>query len=63
MMLFNVVGIESLMNQTPLLILDYRFSRLFNRWKECFKFDPLSSIVSLFDKIENNFNLYRTNEF
>jgi glycosyltransferase involved in cell wall biosynthesis len=62
---FNVVGIESLMNQTPLLISNTTgLADYLTDGKECFKFDPnVSSMVSLFDKIENNFNLYEQMSF
>jgi glycosyltransferase involved in cell wall biosynthesis len=55
----NMVGIESMMNFTPLLISnstglsDYLIER-----RECFKFDSnVESIVKLFDKVEMNFDM------
>jgi glycosyltransferase involved in cell wall biosynthesis len=62
---FNVVGIESMMNQTPLLI-SYTtgLADYLTDGKECFKFEPnVDSMVSLFDKIEKNFNLYKQMSF
>lgn len=62
---FNVVGIESMMNQTPLLI-SYTtgLADYLTDGKECFKFEPnVDSMVSLFNKIENNFNLYEQMSF
>jgi glycosyltransferase involved in cell wall biosynthesis len=62
---FNVVGIESMMNQTPLLI-SYTtgLADYLTDGTECFKFEPnVDSMVSLFDKIENNFNLYHQMSF
>jgi glycosyltransferase involved in cell wall biosynthesis len=54
------VGLESIMNKTPLLIsrttglTDYLIDG-----KECFKFEPnIDAMVSLFERVENNFNLY-----
>jgi glycosyltransferase involved in cell wall biosynthesis len=54
------VGLESMMNQTPLLISStIGLASYLIDGKECFKFEPnIDSMVSLFDKIENNFNLY-----
>lgn len=59
------VGLESMMNQTPLLISNTTgLADYLTDGKECFKFEPnLDSIVSLFDKIENNFNLYEQMSF
>ncbi|WP_157802157.1 glycosyltransferase family 4 protein [Flavobacterium sp. 1] len=54
----NMVGVESMMNFTPLLIsnstglTDYLIDG-----KECFKFDSnIDSIVSLFEKVKKNFD-------
>jgi glycosyltransferase involved in cell wall biosynthesis len=54
------VGLESMMNQTPLLLSDtIGLASYLTEGKECFKFAPnVNSMVSLFNKIENNFNLY-----
>ena len=54
----NMVGIESMMNFTPLLISNSTgLSEYLIDGKECFKFDPnLDSIVALFEKVESNFN-------
>jgi glycosyltransferase involved in cell wall biosynthesis len=54
------VGLESMMNQTPLLLSNtIGLASYLTDGKECFKFEPnVDSMVSLFDKIENNFNLY-----
>ena len=56
---FNVVGIESMMNQTPLLISTTTgLAHYLTEGKECFKFVPtIDSMVELFDKVEHNFNL------
>lgn len=56
---FNVVGIESMMNQTPLLISNTTgLAHYLTEGKECFKFAPtIDSMVELFDKVENNFHL------
>ena len=58
------VGLESLMNQTPLLIsnntglTDYLVDG-----KDCFKFDPtIDSMVSLFEKIETKFDCFEQME-
>ncbi|MCK8141908.1 glycosyltransferase family 4 protein [Flavobacterium sp. I-SCBP12n] len=53
---FNVVGVESLMNQTPLLISnEVGLADYLTDGKECFKFDPnIDSMVSLFSRVENN---------
>lgn len=62
---FNVVGIESMMNQTPLLI-SYTtgLADYLTDGKECFKFEPnVDSMVSLFDKIEKNLYLYHQMSF
>lgn len=52
------VGLESLMNQTPLLISNTTgLAEYLTEGKECFKFDPtVHDIVRLFDKIEQNVN-------
>jgi glycosyltransferase involved in cell wall biosynthesis len=62
---FNVVGIESMMNQTPLVISNTSgLADYLTDGKECFKFEPnVDSMVLLFDKIENNFNLYEQMSF
>jgi glycosyltransferase involved in cell wall biosynthesis len=59
------VGLESMMNQTPLLISNtIGLASYLTEGKECFKFEPnVDSMVSLFDKIENNFNLYQQMSF
>ena len=56
---FNVVGIESMMNQTPLLISNTTgLAHYLSEGKECFKFDSnVDSIMKLFEKVENNFHL------
>ena len=56
---FNVVGIESMMNQTPLLISNTTgLSEYLIDGKECYKFDStIDSMVLLFEKVENNFQL------
>jgi hypothetical protein len=46
------------MNQTPLLILTTGLADYLTDGKNVLNLIPTSSIVSLFDKIENNFNLY-----
>jgi glycosyltransferase involved in cell wall biosynthesis len=53
------VGIESLMNKTPLLISNSTgLTHYLIDGKECFKFDSnIDSIVSLFEKVERNFNM------
>ncbi|MFV8464673.1 glycosyltransferase family 4 protein [Flavobacterium sp. LB1P62] len=53
------VGLESMMNQTPLLISNtIGLASYLIEGKECFKFEPnVDSMISLFDKIENSFNL------
>lgn len=55
---FNVVGIESMMNQTPLLISNTAgLAQYLTEGKECFKFDPnIEAMIALFDKVERNFN-------
>jgi glycosyltransferase involved in cell wall biosynthesis len=52
------VGLESMMNQTPLLVSNtIGLASYLTDGKDCFKFEPnVNSMVSLFDKIENNFN-------
>ncbi len=59
------VGLESMMNQTPLLISNtIGLSSYLIDGKECFKFEPnVDSMVLLFDKIENSFNLYEQMSF
>ncbi|MFV8271441.1 glycosyltransferase family 4 protein [Flavobacterium sp. GT2N3] len=59
------VGLESMMNQTPLLLSNtIGLASYLTDGKECFKFEPsIDSMVSLFDKIENNFNLYEQMSF
>lgn len=59
------VGLESMMNQTPLLISNtIGLASYLTDGKECFKFEPnVDSMVSLFDKIENNFNLQEQMSF
>lgn len=55
---FNVVGIESMMNQTPLLISNTTgLTDYLTDGKECFKFDAnVASMVLLFERVESNFN-------
>ena len=55
---FNVVGIESMMNQTPLLISNTTgLADYLTDGKECFKFDSnIASMVLLFGKVESNFD-------
>ena len=52
------VGLESLMNQTPLLISNNTgLTRYLVDEKDCFKFDAtIDSMVSLFEKVENKFD-------
>jgi glycosyltransferase involved in cell wall biosynthesis len=59
------VGLESMMNQTPLLLSDtIGLASYLTEGKECFKFAPnVNSMVSLFNKIENNLNLYEQMSF
>ena len=54
------VGLESLMNQTPLLISNNTgLTRYLVDEKDCFKFDAtIDSMVSLFEKVENKFDCY-----
>ncbi|MRX67886.1 Glycosyltransferase involved in cell wall bisynthesis [Flavobacterium resistens] len=54
------VGLESLMNSTPLLISNFTgLANYLQDGLDCFKFDPnLESMVSLFNKVENNFPKY-----
>ena len=56
---FNVVGIESMMNQTPLLISNTTgLSEYLIDGKECYKFDAtIDSMILLFERVENNFQL------
>lgn len=55
---FNVVGIESMMNQTPLLISNTTgLADYLTDGKECFKFDSnIASMVLLFSRVESNFD-------
>ena len=57
---FNVVGIESIMNQTPLLLSTRTgLSHYLVDGKECYKFDPtVESMIDLFKKVEDNFHCY-----
>jgi glycosyltransferase involved in cell wall biosynthesis len=59
------VGLESMMNQTPLLLSNtIGLASYLTEGKECFKFEPnIDSMVLLFDKIEKNFNLYEQMSF
>ena len=52
------VGLESMMNQTPLLISNTTgLSDYLIDGKECFKFDStIDSMMLLFERVENNFN-------
>lgn len=54
----NMVGIESIMNQTPLLISNTTgLANYLEDGKECFKFDSnLKSMILLFHKVEKNFD-------
>lgn len=56
----NMVGVESMMNFTPLLISNSTgLSEYLIDGKECFKFDSnVDSIVELFEKVESNFDLH-----
>jgi glycosyltransferase involved in cell wall biosynthesis len=56
---FNVVGIEAMMNQTPLLISNGTgLSKYLTDEKECYKFDPnIESIIELFGRVEHHFEL------
>lgn len=51
------VGLESLMNHTPLLISNSTgLANYLEDNKDCYKFDPnLESLISLFYRVENNF--------
>ncbi len=53
---FNVVGIESMMNQTPLLISNTTgLAHYLTDGKECYKFDPtIDAMIALFKKVEQN---------
>ncbi|WP_310378258.1 glycosyltransferase family 4 protein [Flavobacterium sp.] len=53
------VGLEAMMNQTPLLISNATgLSHYLTDEKECFKFEPnIDSMVELFEKVEHSFNL------
>ena len=53
------VGLEAMMNQTPLLISNTTgLSDYLTEGKECFKFDSnRDAMMALFDKVERNFNL------
>lgn len=53
------VGLEAMMNQTPLLISNTTgLSDYLTEGKECYKFDPnIDAMIALFDKVEHNFNL------
>ncbi|TDP00854.1 glycosyltransferase family 4 protein [Flavobacterium sp. 245] len=54
------VGLEALMNSTPLLISNFTgLANYLQDGSDCFKFDPnLESMVSLFYKVESNFSEY-----
>lgn len=56
---FNVVGIESLMNQTPLLISNTTgLADYLTDGKECFKFDSdIASMILLFERVESNLDV------
>ena len=56
----NMVGVESMMNATPLLISNGTgLANYLTDNKECFKFDPnIDSIVSIFEKLEDNIDKY-----
>lgn len=56
---FNVVGIESMMNQTPLLISNGTgLTTYLTEGKECFKFDSkVEDMVDIFEKVETNIHL------
>lgn len=51
------VGLESMMNQVPLLISNTTgLTNYLEEGKECFKFDPnLESMISIFEKVEKEF--------
>ncbi|TDE02033.1 glycosyltransferase family 4 protein [Flavobacterium sandaracinum] len=55
------VGLEAMMNQTPLLISNTTgLTHYLNDGVECFKFDAtIDEMVSLFAKVEDNFNSYQ----
>jgi glycosyltransferase involved in cell wall biosynthesis len=55
------VGLESLMNKTPLLISNATgLTNYLTEAKDCFKFDSnVDSLVEVFEKVENNFDLYQ----
>lgn len=51
------VGIEAMMNKTPLLISkDIGLSNYLTEGQECFKFSPcISDMIEIFEKVENSF--------
>ncbi|WP_166921723.1 glycosyltransferase family 4 protein [Flavobacterium poyangense] len=53
----NMVGIEAMMNQTPLLISNNTgLASELKDGAECYKFDPMiEEMVMLFERVENNF--------
>lgn len=55
------VGLEAMMNQTPLLISNATgLAQYLTDEKECFKFDPnIDSMIALFEKVEYSFNLQK----
>ncbi|MGV8947220.1 MAG: glycosyltransferase family 4 protein [Lutibacter sp.] len=55
------VGLESMMNATPILISNTTgLTEYLTEGKECFKFDAnIADMVKLFEKIENNFELHK----
>jgi len=52
------VGLESMMNQTPILVSTTTgLSHYLTEGKECFKFDPnIDAMIALFEKVEHNFS-------
>ena len=53
------VGLEAMMNQTPLLISNTTgLAHYLTEGKECFKFNPnTDAMIALFDKVERNFGI------
>lgn len=52
------VGLEAMMNQTPVLISNTTgLAHYLTEGKECFKFDPnIDAMIALFEKVEHNIN-------
>lgn len=55
----NMVGVESMMNQTPVLISNgVGLANYLQDGVECFKFDSdIEAMISLFERVENNFTV------